>query len=62
MEILINVLELSVSKHGAETPLTLGHLLNIMKMAQRFEADKEELDHLNEQEAYNNAFNKPYGN
>lgn len=48
LRILITVLKLSVEKHGVETPLTIGHLLNICKMAQRY-ADQidvlEDLEH-----------------
>jgi len=37
---LIEILEASVKKNGADKVLTLGHLLAILKMAER-EADKE---------------------
>lgn len=43
MEILIKVLEKSVEKNGADTPLTLGHLLNIAKIVQAIEAGLEEI-------------------
>jgi hypothetical protein len=53
---IIAILEKSASKHGADTPLTIGHLLNILKMADR-EREKhtailDELDNEMEQEAY----------
>ena len=34
---LIKILEVSVKKHGEKTPVTLGHLLNIVKMVDRAE-------------------------
>jgi hypothetical protein len=37
LRILTCVLSMAVKKHGAEAPLTLGHLLNICKMAKRYE-------------------------
>jgi hypothetical protein len=45
MDNLIHVLELSVNKHGKDTPITLGHLLNIVKLAQKYEerADLESI-------------------
>ena len=32
---LIKILETSVKRHGEKTPVTLGHLLNIVKMVDR---------------------------
>lgn len=45
LEMLIDILEVSVTKNG-EIPLTNRHLLNIMKMAQRNlnECDEDEID------------------
>jgi len=40
-ETLIEILEASVKKNGADKVLTLGHLLAIVKMAER-EANKED--------------------
>lgn len=46
-EKLIEILEASVKKNGADKPITLGHLLNIVKKAQKtlikedFESDLE---------------------
>jgi len=52
MKTLIEILETSVKKHGANCPLTIGHLLNIVKLADKVEEtrviqlyDKESLDH-----------------
>lgn len=42
LRILTCVLAAAVKKHGAEKQLTLGHLLNICKMAKRFEGKIEE--------------------
>jgi len=39
---LIAVLELSVRRNGPDTPLTLGHLLNIIKMVDRVEVGQIE--------------------
>ena len=48
LEKLIEILEASVIKHGGGQPLTLSHLLNIVKKAQREleqEADDEDEQH-----------------
>lgn len=51
----------SVTKHGADTPLTLGHLYNICKLARKFEekievqVEKEDSALLNE--IFNNGQN-----
>lgn len=48
LRILICVLRVSVKKHGATSPLTLGHLLNICELAKRYEGkieEKEEAEH-----------------
>jgi len=34
---LVRVLTISVEKNGADKPLTIGHLLNIIKLADKFE-------------------------
>jgi esterase/lipase len=35
MKYLIKTLEISAAKHGGETPLTIGHLLNICRVAEK---------------------------
>ena len=52
MKALTKVLQISATKHGPETPLTIGHLLNICKLADKaeklnkqYEAEKEEKEH-----------------
>lgn len=45
---LLSVLEVSVRKHGGDTPLTIGHLLNIVKMIEKKQIKRykqEEKDH-----------------
>lgn len=42
MHNLITVLTISVDKHGADTPLTLGHLLNLCKMVEKIERKQDE--------------------
>jgi hypothetical protein len=42
LEILTTVLEESVRRHGVNTPVTLGHLLNICKLATKFETVVDE--------------------
>lgn len=39
-KILIKVLEYSVEKNGADTKLTLGHLLNICKLVVNMRSDE----------------------
>ena len=39
---LIPILEKSIEKHGKDHPITLGHLLNILKMARRIDDMKDE--------------------
>lgn len=49
MRALIHALEVSVQNNGAKTPVTLGHLLNIVKLAHKNEQRlfaKQEKDHL----------------
>lgn len=53
---LIIVLEKSVEKNGADKPVTLGHLLNIAKMANRLQENEENRIERNEQEALNEMF------
>lgn len=48
---LIKILELSVTKNGPDKPVTLGHLLNIVKLAAKeksrnIEAEERRLDGL----------------
>lgn len=40
------VLEASVTKHGPDKPLTLGHLLNIIKLADKQESEARERDRI----------------
>ncbi len=35
MKSLIKILEVSAAKHGADFPLTVGHLLNIARLAEK---------------------------
>lgn len=41
MKELIAILEQSVKKNGANKPLTVGHLLNIVKLANKTKAKKQ---------------------
>ena len=43
MSTLIKILEQSVAKNGPDHVLTLGHLLNILKLEQRKKEQEEEL-------------------
>lgn len=43
MDKLIEILEISVERNGRDKLLTLGHLLNILKMVQRREEEESEL-------------------
>jgi len=43
LRLLIKVLEVSAAKNGKDTPLTIGHLLNICKMVEK---EKEKLEFL----------------
>lgn len=46
LEKLIKLMEVSVKRNGKDTPLTLGHFLNILKLAQRKlqeESDEESM-------------------
>jgi hypothetical protein len=52
---LIDVLELSVKKHGPDKVLTLGHLLNLLKLAER-EAYKEKQRHHDILDYYDSRF------
>lgn len=42
LRILTTAIGQSVEKHGADAPLTLGHLLNICKLARKYETQIEE--------------------
>jgi hypothetical protein len=42
MDNLIKVLEKSVENHGSNHPLTLGHLLNILKMTQKMDEHEDD--------------------
>lgn len=61
MKTLIRILTESVRRHGADTPLTLGHLLNIVKMWHRVTRRQairaERREERNHQEALLAAFN-----
>lgn len=37
---IIKILEKSIEKHGADKPVTLGHLLGIIKLAKKIEDQK----------------------
>lgn len=37
LRILTTILQISVNKHGPDVPVTLGHLLNICRLAQKYE-------------------------
>jgi len=41
---LIEVLEASVEKHGPDKPVTLGHLLNLLKYAEKKQDEFEDLN------------------
>jgi len=57
---LIAVLEKSIEKHGPDKPLTLSHLLNLVKLAQKTAIDAaEENDHFLDQ-AYNETMMDAY--
>jgi hypothetical protein len=45
LQFLIKTLEISVAKNGDKTPLTIGHLLNICKMAEKRKEKLEFLEH-----------------
>lgn len=49
-DIVVQILEKSILKHGEEKVLTLSHLLNIFKLADRIEtANEEEEERLGEE-------------
>lgn len=50
---LIKILEISQKKNGADFPLTVGHLLNIVKMTQRVTAAQLARDTKAEEDAHN---------
>ena len=52
MEILIQMLTASGEKHGFDKPLTISHLLNILKFAQKVEYKKAEEEDRLLDEAY----------
>ena len=64
MEYLIAVLKASSEKHGSDTPLTIGHLLNIALLADKIknnhETTIEEADSKIREEAFNDSHK--YGN
>lgn len=42
MAMLERVLEMSVEKHGKDKPITLGHLLNLIKLAAEIQEAQEQ--------------------
>lgn len=48
MNELIQILEAAQLKHGTNTPLTIGHMLNICKMAKRAKTKQEENEAIRE--------------
>ena len=44
-ETLLRVLDESVRRHGEDKPLTIGHLRNIVRLALRAEANREDRAH-----------------
>jgi hypothetical protein len=44
IQILIEVLEHSVKKNGADKPVTLGHLLNLVRLADKIEEKEADND------------------
>lgn len=61
VEDLISILETSVKKHGGDTQLTLGHLLNIVKMIERKEGYREWIEEKNHQVCMEAAFGGEHG-
>jgi len=57
MNKLIKILETAKQKHGGETPLTIGHLLNICKMAQNLKTHEEEAEFIKGQKQHNEIMN-----
>lgn len=53
MKELIRILKVAAKKHGAETPLTIGHLLNICKIAESAKSHEEEAAAIREQQQHN---------
>ena len=58
--ILIQIMEISVQRNGADKPMTLGHFLNILKMVNR----RQEAADFNLQKSLDEIFNDQhrYGN
>jgi len=46
IQILIEVLEHSVKKNGADKPVTLGHLLNLVRLADKIEEKEADEDNI----------------
>lgn len=64
MKTLIEVLERSVANHGPNKPLTIGWLLNLMKMAAKIEEGRDESIHTQAIEAtttYDSLYGKVEG-
>lgn len=49
MKELIRILEVSVKKHGETTPITLGYLLNLTRMAEDIRQYEQEVAAIKEQ-------------
>lgn len=57
---LITVLERSIEKHGPDKPLTLSHLLNIVKMARDIKQMKDDDNAAFLDEVRNEVFQDQY--
>lgn len=52
MKELIRILKVASEKHGALTPLTIGHLLNIVSMAESIKTHEEEVSAIREKQRH----------
>jgi hypothetical protein len=57
---LIKVLEISIKKNGADKPLTLGHLLNILKMTLKIQMRIESAERATNEEWEKEFFEDAY--
>lgn len=53
MNELIRILEAAKQKHGGDHPLTIGHLLNICKMAKDLRTHEQEVAAIREEKQHN---------
>lgn len=53
MKELIKILQVAVKKHGGTSPLTIGHLLNIVKMAEGIRIHEKEIAGIKEEKQHN---------